>query len=104
MFLKVSKNCQKKAFSRVSFKPFDLSNLPPMTILKIGSTANVSDERGILGASYSAVHLSLKNAALGLDTTPYAFSQYIEYMLLPSVLVEIINTSKIAYYLKYRSI
>ena len=81
MFLKVSKNCQKKVFWRVSFKQFDLSNLPPATILKFDSTANVSDERGILGASDAAVHLPLKNAVLGLDTTPYAFTQYIKYML-----------------------
>lgn len=74
-----------------------------MTILKFDSTANVSDERGILGASDAAVHLPLKNAVLGLDTTPYVFTQHIKYMLLPSVLVEIINTPKLAYCLKYRS-
>ena len=78
MFLKVSKNCQKKVFWRVSFKQFDLSNIPPV---KFDSTANVSDERGISGASDAAVHLPLKNAVLGLDTTPYAFTQYIKYML-----------------------
>lgn len=75
-----------------------------MTILKFDSTANVSDERGISGASDAAVHLPLKNAVLGLDATPYAFTQYIKYMLLPSVLAEIISTPKLAYYLKYRSI
>ena len=53
-----------------------------MTVLKTDSTTNVSDERRLLGAADAAVHLPLKNAALGLRTIPYAFTQYLQYMLL----------------------
>ena len=71
-----------------------------MTVLKTDSTTNVSHERRLLGAADAAVHLPLKNAALGLCTIPYAFTQYLQYMLLHQVLAEIITTSNIACCLK----
>ena len=40
-------------------------------------------KRGQIAGFGIAVHTSLKNAALGLDRTPYTFSQYIEYISLP---------------------
>lgn len=44
VFLKISEDNQKNVFSGVLFEQFELSNLPPITMLKADSTENISCE------------------------------------------------------------
>lgn len=42
--LKVLKNSQKNIFSRILFKQFDISNIPPINTLKTESIVNIASE------------------------------------------------------------
>ena len=42
--LKILKNSQKNIFSRILFKQFDISNIPPINTLKTESIVNIASE------------------------------------------------------------